>query len=299
MMLSRLPIGFVGLGVMGRHMAAHLSNAAGQVLGYDVDPSVWEKTDSSIQRAEHMQALGEQCPIIFLSLPGPAQVIAAIDTLGSCVRAGSIIADTSTIDPDTANHVFEQLLTRDIAYVQSPVIGGQKGASEGSLTIIAGGQPATVEVVRPYLTALGKEIHVVDTPSEAAVLKLLNNYMSLGNTVILAEALALGGKAGVSPETIYRVLRTGSGFSAAFERRWHANIKSGNYAPGFAIDLAVKDLTLIIEYGAALGLPLFAGSLTTQVFRNLQLLGWGNKDVAAIAAWWEEAAHISLKETSS
>jgi 3-hydroxyisobutyrate dehydrogenase-like beta-hydroxyacid dehydrogenase len=299
MTLPRLPIGFVGLGVMGRHMAAHLSNAAGRVLGYDVNPIVWEKTASSIQRTEDIQTLGEQCPIIFLSLPGPAQVVAAITTLVECVRAGTIVVDTSTIDPDTANHVFERLLKQDIAYVQSPVIGGQKGAYEGSLTIIAGGQSATLQLVHPYLAVLGKEIHIVDTPSEAAVLKLLNNYMSLGNTVILAEALAIGGKAGVAPETIYRVLQSGSGFSAAFERRWHANIKSGNYAPGFAIDLAVKDLTLITEYGAALGLPLFAGSLTAQVFRNLQLLGWGDKDVAAIAAWWEEAAHISLKETSS
>jgi 3-hydroxyisobutyrate dehydrogenase-like beta-hydroxyacid dehydrogenase len=299
MTLSREPLGFVGLGVMGRHMAAHLSNATGHVLGYDMNPAVWEQTVSAIQRVEHIQALGEYCPIIFLSLPGPAQVLSVADALVGCVHTGTIIVDTSTIDPGTATIVFEKLLQQEIAYVQSPVIGGQQGARDGTLTIIAGGQAEILEAIHPYLSAIGQEIHLVDTASEAAMLKLLNNYMSLSNTVILAEALAIGAKAGVLPETMYRVLRTGSGFSAAFERRWHANIKAGNYEPGFAINLAVKDLALITEYGASLGLPLFAGTLTTQIFRNLQLLGWGDKDVAAIAAWWEEAAQISLKESSS
>ncbi len=300
MNLQLLPIGFVGLGVMGRQMASHLSKAAGgQLLGYDMNAAVWQEVDPSIERAENIDAIGKRCPIVFLSLPDPRHVISVIDALASCLAAGTIIVDTSTIDPGTAEKVFDRTLSQDIAYIQCPVIGGQKGAREGTLTIIAGGKVDILEKVHPYLLQIGKEIHFVETPSEAATLKLLNNFMSLGNTVILAEALALGAKAGVRAETIYRVLRTGSGFSEAFERRWQANIKSGNYAPGFAIDLAVKDLTLITSYGAQLGLPLFAGALTTQVYRSLQLLGWGERDVAAIAAWWEEAAHISLKESSS
>lgn len=282
-------IGVVGLGVMGREMARHLRADSCAVLGLDVDPGVWAGNDlGGIERAESLAELAARAQLLVLSLPGPAQVERVLDDIGKIGVSDLIIADTSTVDPHSAERFTRTAAASGLIYAQCPVIGGQTGARQGTLTVIAGVTDSGRSALAEVLPRIGREIHWVDSPAQAATLKLLNNLVSLGNTLVFAEAFALGAKAGISAARVYEVLRTGSAQSTAMDRRWGVNIGPGNYHPGFTIDLALKDLRLAGRYAQEVGVPLLHGSLTAQVYQLLAARGWGGRDVAAIVPWWEE-----------
>lgn len=280
-------IGFVGLGVMGSAMASNLSDAGFDVTGFDIDPAALERAPATVARAGSIKTVVADADVLAMSLSGPAAcraVVADLVALDVAVR----VLDLSTIDPRTAGELETELGRHGIGYIHAPVIGGQVGAVAGTLTIIAGGEKATLERVEPLLGAIGSTIHRVDSPRTAALLKLLNNLTSLGNTVVFAEAFALAAAAEVDAQTVFDVLNTGSAASAALERRWRVNIAPGDYRPGFAVDLAVKDLDLAVKAATELGLDLPTGQATRDTFARLSAAGMGNDDVAALVRVWEE-----------
>lgn len=292
---DRPVIGVVGLGVMGREMASRLARGGSSVQGFDQNPAVWdEATLNDVLRAESLPSMARTAQILWLSLPGPTEVAAVLDAAATDAAPGTLIADTSTIDPVSAQQLAEQASSKGLVYAHLPVIGGQVGARAGTLTVIVGAPDAARPHLEPLLAQVAATVHWVDNPKHAATLKLLNNLVSLGNTLVFAEALALGAKAGLSTTAIYDVLHTGSAQSQAMDRRWVVNIQPGHYDPGFTIDLALKDLRLATTYARDLGMPLFHGALTEQMYRLLQADGLGGRDVAAVVPWWADQTHVSI-----
>ncbi len=294
MTMTTSELGFIGLGTMGQAMSKHLSRSVDKLVAYDANEQALARRDPSIVGVASVGEVAERCPVIFLSLPGPAQSRSVIEELLTIAPAETIIVDTTTIDPLTAQELSDLTARQEARYLQSPVIGGQVGAEKATLTVICGGRTEVARRIERFLHAIGKDIHFVDAAPTAALLKLLNNLMSLSNTVVFMEALALAAKSGVTADVVYDVLKTGSGFSAAFERRWQTNIRQRSFDPGFSIDLAVKDLTLANEYANRIGMPLFASAVSTNMYRLLQQQGWGQKDVSALALWWEEQTGSSM-----
>lgn len=288
-------IGVVGLGVMGREMASRLAHGGSVVHGFDQNPGVWEEaTLRHIHREEHLPSMARTAQILWLSLPGPTEVGAVLEAAASEAQPGTVIADTSTIDPESAQQLGERAGAASLVYAHLPVIGGQVGARAGTLTVIVGAPEEARLLLEPLLPLVAATVHWVGNPRHAATLKLLNNLVSLGNTLVFAEAMAVGAKAGLKATDVYDVLHTGSAQSQAMDRRWTVNIQPGHYDPGFMIDLALKDLRLATTYARDLGLPLFHGALTEQVYRLLQADGLGGRDVAAVVPWWAGRAHVRI-----
>lgn len=280
---------------MGREMASRFAQGGLAVHGFDQNPEVWEEsTLTHIRRADDLPSIARQADVLWLSLPGPREVAAVLEAAAQAARPSTVVADTSTIDPVSAQRLGERTTAAGLAYAHLPVIGGQVGARAGTLTVIAGASDEARQVLDPLLPLVAATVHWVDSPMHAATLKLLNNLVSLGNTLVFAEALAVGAKAGLTAADVYQVLHTGSAQSQAMDRRWAVNIEPGNYDPGFTIDLALKDLRLATSYARDLGLPLFHGTLTEQVYRLLQADGLGGRDVAAIVPWWAERAQAPI-----
>lgn len=295
-----LGIGMVGLGIMGREMALHLSAPGSPVRGYDVNPSVWDREElHPLARATSVEDVARSCGVVFLSLPGPKEVDSALSHLVGHMVPPAMVVDTSTIDPAAAKRFDATASEAGAVYCQCPVIGGQSGARQATLTAIVGVAPRGRPVLEPLLPRIAKQIHWVDEPSQAATLKLLNNLVSLGNTLVFSEAFALGARAGVAPERVYSVLRDGSAQSRAMDRRWAVNIQPGDYTPGFTVDLALKDLGLALQYARELSVPLPHGALTEQIYRLLAARGWGKRDVASAVAWWEELLDVTIAGTVS
>ena len=293
-------IAVVGLGVMGREMAGRLAEGGLVVHGFDQNPQAWEDMAvKRVLRSDDLRSAASQAEVLWLSLPGPHEVAAVLDDAAPAARPGTVVADTSTIDPVSAQRLGERAATAGLAYAHLPVIGGQVGARAGTLTVIAGASKAARHVLDPLLPLVAATVHWVDSPMHAATLKLLNNLVSLGNTLVFAEAMAVGAKAGLTAAEVYHVLHTGSAQSQAMDRRWAVNIQSENYEPGFTIDLALKDLRLATTYARDLGLPLFHGALTEQVYRLLQTDGLGDRDVAAIIPWWAERVQVPIRGEGS
>lgn len=280
-------IGVVGLGVMGRAMAGNLAKGTDKVIGFDVSETTRAAVSADIDLTETLEELAGIANLVLLSLPGPDACRSVMKALCASAGSGTLVIDTSTVDPQTTKELAAQASDSGLLFVGAPVIGGQKGAQSGELTVIAGGSDDALEQAKEALNLIGSDLHFVDNPSSAATLKLLNNLMSLGNTVVFAEALTLAAQAEVPASVVHEVLRNGSGASTAFDRRFAANIKPRNFEPGFSVDLAVKDLRLVHDFAAASGVTLPAAERTLATFADLSSEGLGAKDVSILIRWWE------------
>ncbi len=286
-MVEGRTVGFVGLGVMGSAMAATLARAGVTVIGFDVSESAKELATDQVRVVDSLAEVVQQCSTIFLSLPGPPVSRAVFSEILAAASGPVTVIDTSTIDPETAAEHERLAGQKGHAYVAAPVAGGESAAKAGSLTVIAGGTGPSVDAIEPMLHLIGADIHVVESARTASLLKLLNNLMTLGNTIVFTEALALAASADVPASTVYDVLKNSSGGSAIFTRRWKANIEPGNYSPGFSVNLAVKDLGLALDFARSQGVTLAAADHARTSYTELQELGWGDRDVASIVESWE------------
>jgi 3-hydroxyisobutyrate dehydrogenase-like beta-hydroxyacid dehydrogenase len=185
-------------------------------------------------------------------------------------------------------------VARGAQYLDAPVSGGWREAETGALVIIVGGDREAFDRVRGVLAVLGPSIHYAGPSGAGSVVKLVNNVMSMGNVLVAAEAFVLGVKAGMEPQRLLDILRTSAGRSYHFEKRF-PNILGRNFAPGFTVDLARKDLGLALDMARSHDVPVPATSLLHQLYNACAALGEGKSDFAAIIKLFEAWAHMEVK----
>src|SRR5205823_528476 len=178
-------------------------------------------------------------------------------------RRGHIVACMSTIDPFVARRLAATLAEQGIAMVDAPVSGGTTRAASGELSIIVGGPRETFDACRDLFGAMGAKIFHVGGPGQGLAMKLVNNMLVHVNRVAVAEALIMGVKAGLDPQTIYDVVRVSTGTSYAFETGV-PKILARDFAPGGTVDITYKDQELETAFAKQLGLPLLLANLTQQ-----------------------------------
>jgi 2-hydroxy-3-oxopropionate reductase len=273
-----MTVGFIGLGVMGRPMAANLVRAGFDVVTYNRSPRSVEGARSASSVAEAARA-----GVVITMLPDSAAVLAVADDI--VAARPSLWIDMSTIHPTAA----EELATRGVPTLDAPVSGGDVGAREGTLSIMVGGAEADLERARPLLEAVGKTIVHVGGPGAGQVVKACNQIVVALTIEAVAEALTLGAKAGVDPERVLDVLGGGLAANRVMEMR-RRNFLEHDFAPGFRVDLHHKDLNIALESGDAYGVPLPATSLVQQMLRTLRAKGHGALDHSALLTVVEELA---------
>ena len=249
-------IGLIGLGQMGGAMLRRLRAQGQGVQGFDLAPDLQAAARAAGAIACASPA-GVAGPLVILSLPQEAAVAAVLDALLPHMPPGSVIADTSTIEPGAARRFAAQADGAGVAYLDTPVSGGPGGAAAGQLAMMVGGSAAALERARPMLLLLAARIVHVGASGAGQVAKLANNLLVATHLAAAAEALRMAARAGVPPEAILPVINAASGRSAATEVNWPRWIASGSFDSGFTAGLMRKDLRLALalaeEVGA--GLP--------------------------------------------
>jgi 2-hydroxy-3-oxopropionate reductase len=253
-------VSFIGLGVMGKPMAGHLLDA-----GYDVGvhnrsrAAVDELAERGARVLDGPAAAGDARFVITM-LPDSPDVRSVADELVPALGEGTIWIDMSTISPVLTRELAVEVEARGAAMLDAPVSGGDKGAREAALSIMAGGREETFEAARPLFEVLGKTIVRVGDAGAGQVVKACNQVMVAMAMQGMAEALVLGAKAGVDPNVIVDVLSGGLARCGALEVRGR-RAAAGDFAPGFRSRLHRKDLSIALETGEELEVPLEAPAL--------------------------------------
>ncbi len=267
-------VGFLGLGRMGGPMASNLIGHVDRLLVHDVSPAAVEAlVAKGAEAAGSAAALGEQCEIVFMSLPTPAIVRqAALDVVS--VKAPRILCDLSTSGPQLAQELHDRLALKHVASFDAPVSGGIRGAEQGTLAIMVGGPEALYPELEPLLRCIGKPFYMDETPGAGQVAKLANNLLSLAAIATTAEAMTLGIKAGLDPARMIEVLNAGTGANSATRDKWPRAVLPRTFDFGFLAQLSLKDTRLALAEAQAMGVPLPTGErLAALLDRTLAAYG--------------------------
>jgi 3-hydroxyisobutyrate dehydrogenase-like beta-hydroxyacid dehydrogenase len=279
-------IGFIGLGAMGRPMAASLQRAGHALQVYDVRSVEGFSMKSSAAQA------AKGCELLFTSLPGPAEVEAVAAHLTSAL----VWFDLSTNSPKVVRTLHAELQKKGIEFLDAPVSGGPKGAQSGKLAIWVGGEAAVFEKFRAILDVIGDQVLYVGPIGAGTVAKLAHNAASFTIQAALAEVFTLGVKAGVEPLALYRALRQGAtGRKRTFDRLPEHFLPGVYDPPAFTVRLAQKDMSLALELAAEQGVPMKIGKIAMQELEEATKRGWSERDCRVAMTLQEERAAVSVR----
>jgi len=286
-------IGFIGLGIMGRPMARNLLKAGYALVVHSRSRGPVEEIVKAGARAgTSPRDVAGQCDVLVTMLPNSPDVeLVALgkDGIIDGARAGLIVADMSTISPIVSQKVGRALAAKGVTMLDAPVSGGEKGAIEGALSIMVGGEKAVFDAVLPVFQAMGRTITHLGPLGFGGFTKLANQIIVAGNLTALAEALTLGKKAGLDRELLLTALAGGLAGSKCLEQK-RPNYLANTYNPGFKIDLHYKDLGLIMESARELGVPLPATAVVQELFSALRVKGRGGLDHSGVITLLEDLA---------
>lgn len=293
----QLRVGMIGLGKMGSPMARNLLKAGFPLTVHNrSQPAVEALVALGATGVDAPAAVAEATDVILTSLPDPAAVEAVYlgpNGLVDAARAGQIYADTSTVGPQTSRTLAERLRERGAAFLDAPVSGGVAGAEAASLTVMIGGEADDFERARPVLAGIGQRLHHVGPTGSGTIVKLVNQLLVGINMAGVAEALVLGTKAGADPRAMLEVLSTSFGGSRMLERAVPLFLDRG-FAGGTPVDLIRKDLGLIADLAAELGVPLAEGVTARRVFDEAHTAGHGAQDMTAVVLPLERIAAVEV-----
>lgn len=287
-----MKIGFVGLGLMGVHMAANLLKAGHSLRVHDLR----RDAAKTLQGAEWADEPWRDAEIFFTSLPGPKEVKAISESVLKSAPAGMAWFDLSTNSPDTIREIYAACKAKGISFLDAPVSGGPKGAQSGKLAIMIGGDRETFERCLPVIKAIGDQPFYVGPAGAGTVAKLAHNASSFMVMTALAEAFTLGVKGGVEPMALWRAMRqAASGRARTFDRLGEQFLH-GTYDPAsFSLKLAQKDMKLAVDLAKAQGVPMKIGEYALSELDAAVQRGWENRDCRVSMTLQEERAGVSLR----
>ncbi|MEE9256386.1 MAG: NAD(P)-binding domain-containing protein [bacterium] len=300
--MPEIPVGFIGLGLMGRPMSRRLL-AAGHPLAVAnrSRPAVDALAAEGAAACASPGEVAGRSEVIFTMLPDAPDVEKVVfgpDGLAGSMKPGSVLIDCTSNDPRSAERVAEALAERGAAFLDAPVSGAPEGAGEGTLAIMVGGPKETFERCRPLLEILGRKVvHVGEGPGAGCVAKLANQIL-VGVTFLgVAESLVFGAKAGLDPAALADVMGAGLARCGALEVK-APKILSGDFRPGGKVSSHIKDLRYALAKAEELEVPLPGTSLVAELFGSLHSAGEGDLDHIAIVRAIERMAGVEARAKS-
>ncbi len=295
-------IGFIGLGIMGKPMADNLLKAGFSVVVHNRHQEVTDELMAAGASSRDMpRDIAASCTVLITMLPDSPQVETVLlgpDGVVEGAHAGLTIIDMSTISPVVTRQLAAHLAELQISMLDAPVSGGDRGAIDGTLSIMVGGDEATFQHCLPILQALGKTIVHVGPSGSGQIVKACNQIVVALTIEAVGEALVLGSKAGIEPAKILQVLGSGLAANRVMELRGPGML-AHNFAPGGRLSFHHKDLGYALEAGRTYGVSLPITALVDQMFAALMAQGQGNRDHTALLLYLEELAAHRVGETSS
>jgi 3-hydroxyisobutyrate dehydrogenase len=252
-------IGFIGIGNMGRPMAANLIKGGYQVVAYDADAKRVQQFahDVGAKAAGSLAELGASVDAVVTMLPTGKEVRACLlETEGGALTAnlpkGAVVIDMSSADPVGTRATHAELAHRGLAFVDAPVSGGVPRATDGTLAIMIGGDAAAVAAARPVLEKMGTRLFEVGGPGNGHAMKALNNFVAGSGFIAVAEAVLVGQRFGLDPSVMLDVMNVSTGKNFNTEHVVKQHVISRQFASGFALGLLAKDVKIAADLAHAI-----------------------------------------------
>jgi len=270
--LTKLRLGYIGLGRMGKPMAINLLKAGYPLIVHNRSHGkVQELVALGAQAATSPRQVAAESDVVFTNLPDTPAVLSVVlgkDGIIEGAHEGLIYIDNSTIKPSASREIYAALKPLGVGCLDAPVSGGDIGAQQGTLAIMVGGDAETLEEVMPILQVIGKTITHVGGPGSGQVAKAANQIMVAAQMVAMSELLIFAQKAGADPRKVVEAIKGGAA------QCWTLDVKpqrlfAGNREPGFRSALQAKDLNIIMETAREYGLSLPSAALDAQLYAAL------------------------------
>ncbi len=278
-------VGWIGTGVMGRSMCGHLLDAGHEATVYT---RTKERAAPLLERgaawASSPVEVAAASEVVFTIVGFPTdvrEVVLGPDGVLAGAREGSVLVDMTTSEPSLAVDIHEAAAARGVAALDAPVSGGDVGARAGTLSIMIGGEAATVERVRPLLEAMGKTIVHQGGPGAGQHTKMVNQILIATGMIGVCEALLYAHRAGLDPATVLESVAGGAAGSWSLTN-YGPRMLSGDFAPGFMVDHFVKDMGIALAEARRLRLSLPGLALAEQLYVALQAQGGGRRGTHAL-----------------
>lgn len=254
-------VGVIGLGNMGRGMAASLKRAGFQVLGLDANAEAAARVaqEEGITNAPTLAELLAGAQAVVLSLPNSAIVRALVEGeqgIAALAPAGLLLIDTTTADPAVTQTLAPVLQARGVRFIDAPVSGGPRGAQSGELTMFIGGAPKDLSAAEPVLAALGTKRYIIGDVGAGHIAKLINNLLVASHLLTASEAFKIAEAAGVNTAQLIEAVNAGSGRSGVTLYNYPSRILNNGFDSGFTMQLMRKDVRLAVEMMAQAGMNL-------------------------------------------
>lgn len=292
-----MKIGFIGLGAMGRGMAANLQKAGYDLVVSDLTQAAAAPfLEKGATWAETPRAVAAGCDVVFTSLPTPAIVEAVFggdDGLAAGFAKGATWFDLTTNSVHVVRALHDKAAALGVTLLDAPISGGPTGAASGKLAILVGGDKAAFDRYQPVLDAMADKAQYIGEIGAGTIVKLSHNLASTAIKAVVAEVLTMGVRAGMEPLTLWQAMRSGvAGRARSFDNVTRF-LEGQIDPPSFALNLLKKDIGLALDMAREHGIEMPMCSHLEQDIETALARGWGDRDAQAILLLSQERAGIA------
>lgn len=298
-MSESMKVAFIGLGVMGGPMAGHLARAGFEVSAFNRSPKrathwaqIWESEGLQVSFSDTPLGAADGADAVCICVGNDEDLASvSVDDGGvlSSMSAGTLLIDHTTTSADMARSLGEACSSKDIAFVDAPVSGGQAGAENGQLAIMCGGSNEAMDRAKPVVEPYAKSIVHVGPTGAGQTAKMANQMCIAGVLGGLSEAIRLAQGAGLDLDKTYEAISGGAAQSWQMDNRW-ATMTKDEFDFGFAIDWMRKDLGYALDEANRLGLSSPITALVDQFYAEVQSKGGNRNDTSALITRLPKAA---------
>ena len=294
-------IGFIGLGVMGAPMATHLAGAGHQMALHDLDAGVAQRLGLTLGRPAQVFStpaeVGACSEIVITMLPN-GEVVREV-ALGEHgllhgMKPGSLLLDSSSAEPWLTRATSTRLAERGIAMLDAPVSGAQWGAQEAELVFMVGGEPASVQRVRPLLDVMGRAVFHLGPLGSGHAMKSINNLITAMTFAATAEGLVIGKRFGLDPAVMTQVLNDSTGMSWITRNHIQQRIVSRSFDDPFRLELMLKDIGIALALAGESQPALPVSALGQQLWRAAAIAAGPGASVSEFVRWIERQAGTAI-----
>ena len=289
-------VGVIGLGIMGGAFAKNLSAAGWHVVGYDINAARRREAKAAgVEIASSALAVAEQVPVILTSLPKPQALMATVRAIAAVRLPRKTLVELSTFSIADKEKARDLLAKAGHVMLDTPVSGTGAQAKTRDLVFYASGDAGRIQRLKPMFDAIGRHVFNVGAFGNGSRMKYVANLLVAINNVATAEAMVLGMKSGLPPETIHELIRLGAGNSRIFELRAPMMVKGDYKNASMKISVWDKDMRVIGDHARKIRVPTPMFNATTAIYRKAMQSGLGEQDTAAVCAVLEKLAKVKRK----
>ena len=293
-----MKIGFIGLGIMGRPMAKNLVKAGMELLVSDLNKEAVADVVAAGAKEASYEEIGAACERIIIMVPNGAiskSVLFGEKGVASTIKEGTVVCDMSSVTPVESKECYDRLKQMGVGFVDAPVSGGEPGAINGSLAIMAGGDQEDFDAMKECFDVLGNSALLIGASGSGSVTKLANQVIVNNTIAVVSEAFVLAVKAGADPEKVYQAIRGGLAGSAVLDAKIPMIVER-NFKPGGPIRINHKDIKNVVNTAHSLDVPIPYTAQLYEILQTLKVHGHMEDDHGGIVQYFEKLADVEVKK---